>query len=166
MSFMEKYIENPVGRSGLISLIITLGLWVLAGFISLTPWVKGAWYSFLYKDVTIAPEDRYNILLVIIDIVLITISYFYLTVALGNFAELRNSIPGWTEVGTSIIISGVIAFFQPKFTISGKLSGTDKDLGYSHFTPDMQITVFWVSLLMILLTTFYIFKTEPKEGNI
>ncbi len=163
MSFIEKYIENPIGRSGLISFLIATVVFLLTWLIPFAPYTNGAWYLFLYKDIKIPVEDRYNLLLVIVDVLLLLVFYFYLTVSLGNFAEVRNRLPGWSELVPSVIITGFMAWFQPLFGINGALVGTDKDTGFNHFTPDMHLSVFWATVVGIILITLYFMNSGPKE---
>ena len=163
MSFVEKYIENPTGKSALIS-TITAGLFfILSWLIPLAPYEDGKWYLFLYKDITIAAEDRFNWGLVLIEVILFALFFFYLTVALGNYAEIRDSLPGWKELGTAVLITITLAAFVPKFGITGDLSGSASDKGFNHFTESMQTVVFWFTLLGIIIATLYLRYTEPKQ---
>lgn len=163
MSFVEKYIENPTGKSALIS-TITAGLFfVISWLIPLAGYEEGKWYLFLYKDITIAAEDRFNIGLVLLEVLLLTLFFFYLTVALGNYSEIRDSLPGWKELGTAFVITITLAAFVPKIGITGDFTGTATDKGFNHFTESMQSTVFWLTLLGIIIASLYLKYTQPKE---
>ena len=68
MSSYEKYVNSEIGRTFLISGLLALILGYLTIIIPLADTVStDPWYSFLYNDVTIAEEDRFNAFLVILE---------------------------------------------------------------------------------------------------
>ncbi|MCY3412544.1 MAG: hypothetical protein INQ03_12975 [Candidatus Heimdallarchaeota archaeon] len=165
MSFVSNYIENPTGRSFILSSFIVAVMFTILWLIPFAPYEEGKWYLFLYKDVNITPDDRFNVGLVIIDILLLLIFFFHLVVAFGNSAEMRNTLPGWSEVLFPFVITLAIAAFQPRFGITGSLSGGEEDLGFNHFTADMQIWIFWTTFVLSLGLIYYFVNSGPKDDK-
>jgi hypothetical protein len=162
-SLVEKYFENPTGRTAIFSFLIAAFLFLISWFIPLANVAEDSWYSFLYKDVTLPVEDRFNFGLVIIEVILFTLFFFFVVVFLGSMADLRNTLPSYFEIFTAAVISITLAAFIPKIGVTGGVAGTGTDKGVSHFTPDMQTTVIWLTILGILLMTLYLYFTRPAD---
>ncbi len=162
-SISEQLIQNPTGRTAIFSLLIALFLFFLAWIIPLANITGGEWYDFLYKDVELPENERFNWALMIIETLLFTIFYLFLVIFFGSLAELRNNLPSWGEVFISAVITLGLAYFLPRFSTSGTIEGTESESGFNHFTGDMQIAVFWLTLLGIILMTLYIIYSDDEK---
>ena len=138
-SLAEQYIENPTGRTVIFSFLIAALLFLVSWFIPLANPGEDSWYSFLYKDLTLPVEDRFNYGLVILEVLLFTFFFFFIVVFLGSMADLRNTLPSYFEIFTAAVISITLAAFIPKIEVTGAQ-------GAANFTPDMQSAVFWFSI--------------------
>ena len=107
-SFVEQYIENPTGRTAIFSLIVAAFIFMLTWLIPLSNPAEGDFFNFLYMDISLPAEERFNTALVIIESVLFSFFYLFLAIFLGNLSELRNSIPSWFEIFTSAVITIVV----------------------------------------------------------
>lgn len=160
----ERYFGSRIGRTFVITGILVLIFGYLAVIIPLAPANNNAWYSFLYKDVTLDPADRFNAILVILEALLLTLFYFFLVVALGSYAEVNNRIPSWTELVLAAIISVLLSYLLPQISIGqATLVNNGTGTGTKHFTPKMQLWVFLGTLVGIILSSLYIFYSAPKE---
>ncbi|MFV2013950.1 MAG: hypothetical protein ACC656_00845, partial [Candidatus Heimdallarchaeota archaeon] len=99
----------------------------------------------------------------------ITLSLFYLfsLIFVGSLTELRNNLPSWNEVFVSGTVTLILAFFFPRFSVGGGIRGTEGATGFNHFTPDMQLHVFLLTILGIILMTLYVMKSaqDNKEAT-
>lgn len=163
MSFQEKFIQDPRGRSAIFALIIAGVLFIISMLIPLADPSTESWYSGLYMDLSLPEEDRFNWTLVIIESLLFTLFYLFFTVFLGGSAEVRGAVPSWREIFTGVIFTLIFAAFIPRFGISGGIAGGLSDTGVNNFTESMQTAVFWFTVLGIFLMTLYIFFTGPKQ---
>ncbi len=163
-SIIETFIERPTGRTAVISFILAAFFFIVAWFIPLVDPTVQNWYSFLYKDISLPEDERFNWYLVIIESLLFSLFYLFSVIFLGSIADLRNTIPSWFELFVSASITVLISILIPKFGIGGSgISGSGSDTGLNNFTAKMQTAVFWFTILGILLFTLYIIYSAPKE---
>lgn len=154
--------DNPQGRNALFTGIVALLLVFLAFYIPLVE-NPAAWNKFLYKDLTLPEKDRYNIWLVLLETIILTLIYFFTLICLGSYAEFRNRLPSWGEVFTSGIFTIALATFFPRFSVGGGLQGTTASTGYNYFTSSMQWSVFFGTVLGMVLVTLYIMYSEEEK---
>ncbi|MHA2250791.1 MAG: hypothetical protein ACXAD7_10525 [Candidatus Kariarchaeaceae archaeon] len=162
-SVSEQLFQSPTGRTAIFSFLIAAALFLFAWVIPLASLDGDPWYDFLYKDVTLPEEDRFNWGLVLVESLLFTLFYLFILIFFGSLAELRNNLPSWGEVVISAIITVGFAFFLPKFTTSGSVEGTENETGANHFTGPMQTAVFWLSVLGIILMTLYVIYSGKDQ---
>ncbi len=67
------------------------------------------------------------------------------------------------EVFISAIITIGLAYFLPRFTTAGNVQGTTQESGVSHFSSSMQTSVFWLTVLGIILMTLYVIYSGENE---
>ena len=155
-SLVEQYIENPTGRTVILSFLIAAFLFLISWFIPLANPSEESWYSFLYKDLTLPVEDRFNWGLVIIEAVLFTLFFFFMVVFLGSLTDLRNALPSYFEMFTAAVITFALVIFIPKIGVTGAE-------GAGNFTPEMQTAVLWFSILGVVLIFLYLYFTRPAD---
>jgi len=160
-SSFDKYFNTDIGKTFLITTILALVFGFLSIAIPIAPANENAWYSFLYMDVTLPPDQRMNWGLVILEAFVFTFFYFFSTVALGSYAEIQNRLPSWGEVTFAALITILLSYFFPKVSV-GDVNVTGGS-GYNHFTPKMQLAVFILTLVGITLSTLYLVYSEPKS---
>lgn len=155
-SLVEQYIENPTGRTVIFSFLIAAFLFLISWFIPLANPGEESWYNFLYKDLTLPVEDRFNWGLVIVEVLLFTLFFFFMVVFLGSLSDMRNTLPSYFEMFTAAVITLTLAAFIPKIEVTGAE-------GAGNFTPGMQTGVFWFSVLGVILMILYIYFTRPAD---
>ncbi len=164
-SSSSSLFDNPLKRTLLFSTLIALILVWIAGILPLLEDTENAWYSFLYKDLEIPEEDRYNFVLVMVETLALSFFYLFMLIAVGSLAELRNNLPSWNEVFVSGSVTLILAFFFPRFSVRQGIAGTESSSGFNHFTSSMQTSVFFFTLLGIILLTWYVMKSAPENEN-
>ena len=159
--------ESPLKKTLLFSAVISLILFWVAFILPILENTETAWYSILYKDLNIPEEDRYNITLVLLEAITLSLFYLFSLIFVGSLAELRNNLPSWNEVFVSGTVTLILAFFFPRFSVGGGIRGTEGSTGFNHFTPDMQLHVFLLTILGIILMTLYVMKSaqDNKEAT-
>ena len=157
--------ENPLKRTLLFSSILALALFWLAFTLPILEDTDDAWYSFLYKNLEIPEEDRYNLPLVIVETLALSFFYLFMLISVGSMAELRNNLPSWNEVFVSGSVTLILAFFFPKFSVQGGFAGTESSSGNNHFTSDMQLSVFFFTLLGIIIMTWYVINSASENDK-
>lgn len=163
MSFSERYITNPMGRTALISFLLSLIFAYLSFLLPLAPADNNAWYSFLYSDITLPPEERFNWGLVILESFFFGLFFFFLVVGLGAYAEVQNRLPSWTEFIVAAIITIILSLLLPQISVGEGSVGEISGSGFNHFTTKMQTAVFFFTLLFMILWTLYIYYSAPNQ---
>jgi hypothetical protein len=151
--------ESPLKRTLLFSAVISLIFFWLAFTLPILENTEGKWYDFLYEDLNTPEEDRYNLALVILETLALTFFYLFSLIFVGSLAELRNNLPSWNEVFVSGTVTLILAFFFPRFSVGGGIGGTESSTGFNHFTSDMQLSVFLLTIVGIILMTLYVMKS-------
>ena len=160
MSIYETLWRNDKNRTLLISSIISLGSLIVAiTFASLNYDTAGFLRLWYFVD----QNDRhYSWGLVIAQIILLSLFYFFLLISLATLTEMRAKLPSWGTFISSIIIS----FLATWLVISIRPRGG----GYpSNFTSGMQWTIFGLLALVMIASIFYIFfsdEEKPKSTEI
>lgn len=155
--------ESPLKKTLLFSAVISLILFWVAFTLPLLENTEDAWYNFLYKDLNTPEEDRYNITLVLLETLALSLFYLFSLIFVGSLAELRNNLPSWNEVFVSGTVTLILAFFFPRFSVGGGIEGTESSTGFNHFTSDMQLSVFLLTIVGIFLMTLYVMKSSQDN---
>ena len=156
--------ESPLKKTLLFSAVISLILFWVAFTLPILENPQDEWYSFLYKDLNTPEEDRYNFTLVILETIALSLFYLFSLIFVGSLAELRNNLPSWNEVFVSGTVTLILAFFFPRFSVGGGIRGTESSTGFNHFTSDMQLSVFLLTIVGVFLMTLYVMKSsQPNE---
>lgn len=156
--------ESPLKKTLLFSAVISLIFFWLAFILPILENTEDGWYNFLYSDLETPEADRYNITLVLLETLALTMFYLFSLIFFGSLAELRNNLPSWNEVFVSGSLTLIMAFFFPRFSVGGGIGGTEASTGFNHFTSDMQLHVFLLSIVGIILMTLYVMKsTQDTE---
>ncbi len=162
MSIYQTLWKNDKNRTLLISSIIVIGTLIVAIiFASLNYETAGflrIWY-FIDQDVR-----HYSWGLVIAEMLLLSLFYFFLLISLATLSEMRANLPSWgtfiASATISILITWLVTSVRPR---GGGLP--------SNFTSGMQWTIFGVLIVVIIASIFYIFFLEeekidiPKKGK-
>lgn len=154
MSLYETIWKNEKNRTLLISTIVAIGALILAMIIASlnydsAPKFIRVWY---FSDQTVR---HYSIGLVLIEILLLSLFYFFLLIAIATLSEIRANLPSW---GT-ILLSTIIAFLVTWFVTSIH----PRTAQPTNFTNGMQWTIFGSLIGVIILSIVYLTLTEPKE---
>ncbi|MHA2029423.1 MAG: hypothetical protein ACXAC2_12160 [Candidatus Kariarchaeaceae archaeon] len=159
--------ESPLKRTLLFSAVIALFLFWLAFTLPILESTENEWYGFMYEDLETPEEDRYNLSLVLLESFVLSLFYLFTLIFVASLADLRTGLAGWNEVFVSGIVTLILAFFFPRFSVGGGVGGTESSTGFNHFTSDMQLSVFFLTLIGIVLLTLYVMKSaeENQESN-
>jgi magnesium-transporting ATPase (P-type) len=154
MSIYQTLWKNDKNRTLLISSIIVIGTLIVAIiFASLSYETAGflrIWY-FVDQDV-----PHYSWGLVVAEITLLSLFYFFLLISLAIWSEMRAKLPSWGTFITSSIIAILITWLITSIRPRG--SGLP-----SNFTAGMQWTIFGVLIAVIIASIFYIFFLEEDK---
>lgn len=156
MSIYETIWKNEKNRTLLISSILAIGALIIAIiFASLNYSTAGFLKIWYFYDQS---ERHYSWGLVIAEILLLSVFYFFLLISLGTLSEIRAKLPSWgTFIGSAIITLLVTWFVTVIRPVSGGLP--------SNFTPGMQWTIFGVLVLVMIISVIYIFFTSEEEDK-
>ncbi|MEK9716420.1 MAG: hypothetical protein VW394_06630 [Candidatus Heimdallarchaeota archaeon] len=166
MSSYEKYVNSEIGRTFLISGLMALILGYLTIIIPLADTVStDPWYSFLYNDVTIAEEDRFNVFLVILETLFFVLFYFFFTIALASYKEINDQIPSWGQLFYAGSVTILGSLLIPQLDFQGNVEGTGSGSGYNHFTSSMQTWVAVMTIVGVVLVSLYIYYTETQKSK-
>ncbi len=165
MSSFTDTLSTPIGRTAALSFLLTLVFLFFAGIIPLAENTDDAFYSFLYQDLEKAEGDRFNWYLVILESILLSLSYLFMLIFFGSMAEIRNNLPSWGEAFLSTFITLVLTFFFINLSVEGSIAGTDASSGFNHFTESMRRATFIFTIIGIILMTLYMIKSEPVEDR-
>lgn len=157
--------DNPLKRTILFSTLLAAALFLLALTLPILEDTDDVWYSFLYEDLDKPEADRYNFALVLVETLALSFLYLFTLIAVGSLAELRNNLPSWNEVFVSGAVTLILAFFLPRLSVGGGLAGTESSKGNNHFTTSMQTHVFLLTILGIIMLTWYVMKSAPENEN-
>ena len=165
MSTVNRIFETPIGRTAVISVLIAAFLGIIAILIPLATLENDPWYRFLYLDVELPEDERFNLGLVLLESLVLTLFYLFLTIFMGSLAELQNRLPSWGEVFFAGGVTLIAAFFLTKLGIGDvAIEGSTSALGFNHFTGSMQSSVFWFTFIgMILMTLYLMYSQEPEN---
>ncbi|MHA1202210.1 MAG: hypothetical protein ACTSQ4_06795 [Candidatus Heimdallarchaeaceae archaeon] len=154
MSIYQTLWKNDKNRTLLISSIIVIGALIVAIiFASLSHETAGflrVWY-FVDQDVR-----HYSWGLVMAEVILLTLFYFFLLISLATWSEMRAKLPSWGTFITSSLISILVTWLITSIRPRG--SGLP-----SNFTSGMQWTIFGVLTAVIIASIFYIFFLEEDK---
>ena len=156
MSIYQTLWRNEKNRTLLISSIIVIGTLILAIIFAALHYNTASFLKIWYF---VDQEVRhYSWGLVIAEILLLSLFYFFLVILLGTISEMRAKLPSWgtfiTSAAISILVTWLITSIRP---ISGATP--------SNFTPEMQWTIFGVLILMIIASILYIFFTDEEKAD-
>ena len=154
MSLYETIWKNEKNRTLMISTIIAIGALILAMiFASLNysnaPKFIKVWY---FSNQTVR---HYSIGLVLIEILLLSLFYFFLLITIATLSEIRANLPSWGTILLSIIIAFLVTWFVTSIHPSEAL--------LTNFTTGMQWTIFGCLIGVTILSIVYLALTEPKE---
>ncbi len=156
MSIYQTLWKDEKNRTLLISSIIVIGTLILAIiFASLHYDTAGFLRIWYYIDQS---DRHYSWGLVIAEILLLALFYFFLVILFGTISEMRAKLPSWGTFITSSIISILVTWLV---TSIRPISGAT----LSNFTPDMQWTIFGVLIFIIIASIFYIFFTDEERAD-
>ncbi|MBA7556763.1 hypothetical protein ES705_49482 [subsurface metagenome] len=155
MSLYETIWKNEKNRTLLISTIIAIGALILAMIIASLNYESApnfirVWY---FSDQTVR---HYSIGLVLIEIFLLSLFYFFLLIAIATLSEIRANLPSWGTILLSTIIAFLVTWFVTSIHPSGQAQPT-------NFTTGMQWTIFGTLICVVILSIVYLAFTEPKE---
>ena len=147
----------------MITGILAILFGYFAFLLPLAPTDTESWYSGLYMDITLPDEERFNALLVFLEVLFLSLTYLFLTIALAAQAQVQRQIPSWTQLVISGIITLILASIFPEISVGeASLEGASGS-GYNHFTPAMQTWTFWGTVIGVLLFSLYIIYTSPPK---
>jgi hypothetical protein len=156
MSIYQTLWRNEKNRTLLISSIIVIGTLILAIIFAALHYDTAGFLKIWYY---VDQSDRhYSWGLVIAEILLLALFYFFLVILFGTISEMRAKLPSWGTFITSSIISILVTWLV---TSIRPISGATK----TNFTPEMQWTIFGVLILIIIASIFYIFFTDEEKTD-
>lgn len=169
MSTYQQLFNTRPGRTSLISGLIAIILLYIAFLIPSAPYDTEAWYFFLYQNVDIEAEN-FVWSLVLVESLLLTIIYLFLVIFAGSYAELQNRLPSYGEMlfAGFIALGGALIITQLTVAQGAVQIGEGVDpigAGFRYFNRSMRTTVFFLTLLGIILVTAYIYFTSPNEDD-
>jgi hypothetical protein len=156
MSIYETLWKDEKNRTLLIGSIVTIACIILAILFAMVDqrtapeWIKGLYYDL--ND----PEPPYKVGLTIIEIILVSVLYFFLLISLATYSEIRAKLPSWGTILISVIITILFTWFITSLHPAGPALPT-------NFTSGMQWTIFGVIIAFMFLSVVYIFLTETPE---
>ncbi|MHA1345670.1 MAG: hypothetical protein ACTSVO_08840 [Candidatus Heimdallarchaeaceae archaeon] len=154
MSIYQKLWKNDKNRTLLISSIIVIGTLIVATiFASLNYDTAGFLKIWYYADQDVR---HYSWGLVLAEILLLSLFYFFLLISLATLSEIRANLPSWSTFITSSIIAILITWLITSIRPRG--GGLP-----SNFTSGMLWTIFGVLILVIIASIFYIFFLDVEE---
>ncbi len=156
MSIYQTLWRNEKNRTLLISSIIVIGTLILAIIFAALHYNTAGFLKIWYY--VEQSERHYSWGLVIAEILLLSLFYFFLVILLGTISEMRAKLPSWGTFITSTIISILVTWLV---TSIRPISGATP----SNFTPEMQWTIFGVLMLMIIASILYIFFTDEEKAD-
>lgn len=154
MSLYETIWKNEKNRTLLISTIVAIGALILAMIIASLKYVSApnfikVWY---FSDQTVR---HYSIGLVLIEILLLSLFYFFFLIAIATLSEIRANLPSWGTILLSTIVAFLVTWFVTSIHPSTALP--------TNFTTGMQWTIFGSLIGVVILSIVYLAFTEPKE---
>ncbi|MCK4895748.1 MAG: hypothetical protein KAS47_03010 [Candidatus Heimdallarchaeota archaeon] len=154
MSIYQTLWKNDKNRTLLISSIIVIGTLIVAIiFASLNYDTAGFLRIWYYADQDVR---HYSWGLVIAEVLLLSLFYFFLLISFATLSEMRAKLPSWgtfvTSSTISILVTWLITSIRPR---GGGLP--------SNFTSGMQWTIFGVLIVVIIASIFYIFFLEEEK---
>lgn len=157
MSMYERLWKNEKNRTLLISSIIVIASGILAVLFASfeydsAPGILRLWYFVNQND------RHYSWGLVIMEIILLFMFYFFMLIGIGIYSEIRAKTPSWG----SFVITTIITLLFTWFVTS--IHPIHRQLP-TNFTPGMQWTIFGVLIGLIVLSIVYIALTESKEED-
>lgn len=165
-SSYQKYTSTPIGRTVLISGILTLVFAYLSLLLPLAPADNEGFLSFLYKDITLPEEDRFSNSLVFFESLFLSLTFFFFAVALGGRAQVQSQIPSWGQLFISAGMVLILAWLFPQISVGEASLAGGSGSGFNHFTPEMQSWTFIGTLIGIILFSLYIIYTSPQQKSV
>lgn len=155
MSLYETIWKNEKNRTLLISTIVAIGALILAIIIaSLNYYSAPNFIKVWYFSNQAVPH--YSIGLVLIEIFLLSLFYFFCLISIATLSEIRANLPSWGTILLSTIIAFLVTWFVTSIYPSGEALPT-------NFTTGMQWTIFGSLIGVVILSIVYLTLTEPKE---
>ncbi|MHA2501369.1 MAG: hypothetical protein ACXAE3_00665 [Candidatus Kariarchaeaceae archaeon] len=161
----QKYTSTPIGRTVLITGLLSVLFAYLAFLLPLAPADNSGLFSGLYKDVSLPDEDRFNLALVILESLFLSLTFFFLTVALAAQAQVSNQIPSWRELIVSGIIVLIMSWLVPQISVGEATLAGGSGSGFNHFTPDMQTWTFVGTVIGLILFSLYLIYSTPSASE-
>ncbi len=158
-SLTERYVENPAGRTFVISMSLALVSIGLLFYLAVQNPVETK-LGFLYKPL---PLEKSNWALVAVILVLLQITFLALVIGLANREDLFNRVPSWTQIFLPMFITELLAFFIVNVTVTGAISGSEADVGLSNFNKEMSLAIGWGNLALMILWAFYFYYLSKED---
>ncbi len=158
---------SRINRTFIISLIITLLMYILAFFFAVSS-------QNIIESTSFAPNflsdlygvEGFNLGLTITMIATLSIGFFFSVIAWATYKEMKHGIPGWKEIFIPLLINlAVVLLVIIQKVGTGGISDEQVQEGGTNFTSAMRYTIFLVTLVMNTLFIYYIANTASDEAN-